>query len=139
MDKPEQPPSPDPPNIMDVDMDGPEQPISADCLTDWDLCALCQHKAKEKLQCPVGAKQKGGASTYVTLACNLRQFHELGAVPKQLLDRLCEGKAMEETFKLREAKFHASCRIKYNSTKLKRKHAEAFSENDVRDKASESH
>ena len=67
----------------------------------------------------------------MTLACNLRQFHELGAVPKQLLDRLCEGKAMEETLKLREAKFHASCRIKYNSTKLKRKHAEAFSESDV--------
>ena len=30
-----------------------------------------------------------------------------------------------------EAKFHASCRIKCNSTKLKRKHAEAFSESDV--------
>ena len=41
VDKPEQPPSPDPPNIMDVDMDESEQPISADCLTDWDLCALC--------------------------------------------------------------------------------------------------
>ena len=67
----------------------------------------------------------------MTLACNLRQFHELGAVPKQLLDRLCEGKTMEETFKLRGAKFHDSCRIKYNSTKLKRKHAEAFSESDV--------
>ena len=71
VDKPEQPPSPDPPNIMDVDMDEPEQPISADCLTDWDLCVLCQHKTKEKLQCPAGAKQKGGASTYMTLACNL--------------------------------------------------------------------
>ena len=58
MDKPEQPPSPDPPNIMDMDMDGPEQPISADCLTDWDLCALCQHKTKESFSVQLEQNRK---------------------------------------------------------------------------------
>ena len=133
VDEPERPASPDPPDIIDdsMDVNEPEQPVSSDFTTDWDLCALCQDKTKEKLQCPARAKQKSGASTYVTLARNLKQFQELGAVPKKLMDRLSEGKDMEETFNFREAKCHASCRVKYNTTKLKRKHAEAFSESDV--------
>ncbi|KAL8624292.1 hypothetical protein ACOMHN_034015 [Nucella lapillus] len=114
-----------------MDVDESEQPVCSDFTTDWDLCALCQDKTKEKLQCPARAKQKSGASTYVTLACNLKQFQELGAVPKKLVDRLSEGKEMEETFKFREANFHASFLVKYNTTKLTRKHAEAFSESDV--------
>lgn len=92
--------------------------------TDWNLCALCQkHIPKDRPQCPANAKQRNQGSTYVTLAQNLKTFHELGELPPGLLDRLDEGDGLEETFRKRKACFHSNCRAKYNSTKLKRKAA----------------
>lgn len=92
--------------------------------TDWNLCALCQRETKEKLQCPASATQKTQGSTYVSLAENLAQFHQLGHLPEELISRLGEGDLVD-TFKKRKACFHVSCRLKYNSTKLKRKSAAA--------------
>lgn len=104
-------------------MECSQQNSSTTCAasTNWDLCALCQEKKKESLQCPANAKQKGQGSTYVTLAENLIKFNKLGSLPPGLLKRLDEGHGVEETFKTRQACFHVTCRLKYNSTKLKRK------------------
>lgn len=88
--------------------------------TDWKLCVFCQKKVRgEKSQCPANAKQQTQGSTYVTLAKNLVEFHELGRLPPGLFKRLDEGDGVEETFKKRKASFHLSCRSKYNSTNLK--------------------
>eukprot|EP00745_Piridium_sociabile_P031810 TRINITY_DN5291_c1_g1_i4.p1 TRINITY_DN5291_c1_g1~~TRINITY_DN5291_c1_g1_i4.p1 ORF type:complete len:196 (+),score=34.11 TRINITY_DN5291_c1_g1_i4:83-670(+) len=109
--------------MMDVDeaRHQRQSASSSRCSTDWSLCALCQQNNKEKLQCPANAKQKGQGSTYVSLAENLTRFQELGHLPRDFLTRLSEGDTIEETFKRMKACFHLSCRLKYNSTELKRK------------------
>ena len=97
-------------------------------ITDWTVCALCQTKTSEKLQCPAKAKQTSPGSTYHTLAENLIKFHEHGILSKCLINRLDDGEGVEETFRKRMACFHLSCRSKYNSTKLKRKSTESVSD-----------
>ncbi|KAK0059815.1 hypothetical protein Bpfe_010674 [Biomphalaria pfeifferi] len=92
--------------------------------TKWDMCALCQKNTKEKLQCPANARQTNQGSTYVTLAKNLTKFGECGALSPGILTRLDDGDGVEETFMKKKASFHMSCRLKYNTTKLKRKLAQ---------------
>ncbi|KAK0064660.1 hypothetical protein Bpfe_005749 [Biomphalaria pfeifferi] len=85
------------------------------------MCALCQKNTKEKLQCPAHARQTNQGSTYVTLAKNLTKFGECGALSPGILTRLDDGDGVEETFMKKKASFHMSYRLKYNTTKLKRK------------------
>ncbi|CAC5421078.1 unnamed protein product [Mytilus coruscus] len=55
------------------------------------------------------------------LATNIPKFHEMNSLPI-LLDvrRFYNGSGIESTLTTNEAKYHSSCRIKFNNTKLKR-------------------
>ncbi|KAK0063631.1 hypothetical protein Bpfe_006782 [Biomphalaria pfeifferi] len=74
--------------------------------TKWDMCAFCQKNTKEKLQCPANARQTN---------------HVNVALSPGILTRLDDADGVEETFMKKKASFHMSCRLKYNTTKLKRK------------------
>ena len=89
--------------------------------TDWSLCILCQESKSEALQCPADSKRSDVGAGYKTLAENIQEFNELGCMPIQIsLSRLNEGDGMENTFLRCKARWHKSCHLLFNSTKLNR-------------------
>lgn len=99
-----------------------DPPSANSPITDWTQCALCQCNTKEKLQCPAkNSKESTTGSTYNMLADNLSKFAALGCFMPLDLSRLDEGCGIEKTFVNNVAKFHPSCRYKFNNTQLKRK------------------
>ena len=93
------------------------------CLTtDWNQCVLCQEDTVEMLKCPANSAHgcTEGAG-YKTMAENLLAFNKISYLPRTLnLSRLDEGQGIEAAFRLHKAKWHDSCRLKYNKTKLQR-------------------
>ncbi|VDI47351.1 Hypothetical predicted protein [Mytilus galloprovincialis] len=81
--------------------------------TDWTKCCLCQEDTVETL--------KLTADGYKMLAINIPKFHEINSLPIPLdVKRFNNGSGIESTLTTNEAKYHPSCRIKFNNTKLKR-------------------
>ena len=93
---------------------------------DWGLCILCQQNTKEKLTCPNNSKNASSPG-YQNLASNLESFSSINALPSNIkLETLNDGTGLEETLKSNSAKWHQTCRLKYNNSKLKR--AQSISE-----------
>jgi hypothetical protein len=88
--------------------------------TDWDKCCFCQNiKKDEELKAPIAdSTQQDG---YSMLASNLPTFQAMNQMPL-IIDpsRLDEGQGIETTLRERGAKYHKSCRLLFNYTKLKR-------------------
>ena len=103
-----------------VDPDEPQ--TSGQCLTtNWDLCVLCQKETVEILKCPANSARGIEGAGYKTLAENLEAFGRISCLPGTLkLSRLDDGKGIEATFRLHKAKWHDSCRLQFNKTKLQR-------------------
>ena len=89
-------------------------------LTDWNKCVLCQDDTAEALSCPADSK-RNTESGYQTLADYPLTFSQIGCLPKSLhLSRLDDGEGIPSTFQSHKAKWHDSCRLKYNKTALHR-------------------
>ena len=89
--------------------------------TDWTKYVLCQEESSEVLRCPAKTKCITKRSGYKTTTELLVGFERIGCLPSSInLSRLDDGSGIEETLKRYEAKWHDSCRLLYNSTKLKR-------------------
>ena len=81
--------------------------------TNWLKCCLCQEDTDESLLSTVDG--------YKMLARNVPKFQELNSLPIPLdITRLDDGDGIEKTLQDHDAKYHPSCRIKFNNTKLKR-------------------
>lgn len=96
---------------------------SQDWEIDWTKCIICQEESNESLRCPTGSSNTSTAGAgYKSLAENIQNFNKIGALPKSLkvFKLLNEGQDIEVTFRNNEAKWHDSCRLKYNKTKLNR-------------------
>ena len=94
---------------------------SSSSKTDWNLCVVCQGNKNETLQCPINSKRSDIGAGYTTLAENIQQFNQLGCMPVQInLSRLDEGEGIESTFLHYRARWHKSCYLLFNSTKLNR-------------------
>ena len=94
---------------------------SSSSKTDWNLCVVCQGSKAETLQCPVDSKRSDVGPGYKTLAENIQQLNQLGCMPVQInLSRLNEGDGIESTFLHYRARWHKSCYLLFNSTKLNR-------------------
>jgi hypothetical protein len=82
---------------------------------------LCQNDSGEKLQCPANFKGSNSAIGYKTLITDLQGFKELDSLPPSIcVSWLDEGSHFEKTMNKYSAKWHKSCRGKYNKTKLQR-------------------
>lgn len=81
----------------------------------WDLCLLCQNQSKEPLITP---RYEG----YLTMAKNLAVFAEHGQLPSAIrnLDQLDDGSGISQTLVAHAAKYHKSCKNKYDSQKAER-------------------
>lgn len=87
--------------------------------TDWDKCVLCQDVKGEALQCPATSRRKNAGAGYKTLAENLAAFKNINCLPSSILFRL-GWQNTEEILTSHKAKWHDSCRLQYNKTKLDR-------------------
>jgi len=57
----------------------------------------------------------------MNLATNIPLFHSLNALPIKLNSaRLDEGGGIDETLRQKKARYHESCRLLFNNTKLHR-------------------
>ena len=89
--------------------------------TDWELCVICQESNKEGLQCPTDSRRADIGAGYRTLADNLKQFADLGCMPKDIsLSQLDEGDGIAAVFFKHRARCQKSCYAHFNWTKLKR-------------------
>ena len=109
-------------HIVDPNQPGPSKEQDTPAKTDWSICFLCQ-EATGELQCPAQSKRHDVVlgQGYSSLVMNIRRFNELQEMPIPIdLRRLDEGSGMEATMLEHQAKYHPSCKWKFNNTKLKR-------------------
>lgn len=107
--------------LVDKGCLAPKSAVRAEVKTDWSICAICQENTSEKLTNPTNTKRSDGNSAYKSLSKNLIRFNELQQLPRTLdLQRLDEGLGIEKTLAANTAKWHQSCVLRYNNTKLKR-------------------
>ncbi|KAG0714703.1 hypothetical protein GWK47_001512 [Chionoecetes opilio] len=89
--------------------------------TDWSKCVLCQEDTSEVLHCPAESTRATQGAGYKTIAELLVGFDRIGCLPTSInLSRLDDGNGIEETLQRHKAKWHDSCRLLYNRTKLQR-------------------
>ena len=89
--------------------------------TDWSKCILCQKNTTESLHCPDESKHNTQGAGYKTIAGLLEDFNTAGCLPRTItLSRLDDGEGVEATLRKHRAKWHDSCRLQYNRTKLQR-------------------
>lgn len=106
--------------LVDTQQPGPSKEVQAEVI-DWSKCVLCQIITKEPLQCPGESVRQDSGNGYVTLAKNLLGFNEIHEMPMDVdLTRLNDGDGIESTFRKHKARWHKSCNLKFNTTKLKR-------------------
>lgn len=106
---------------MDPQQPGPSK--EATISTDWKKCILCQKVTTESLRCPAESIRNdvGVGLGYSTLSLNLVRFNELHEMPIPIdLNRLDDGNGLEPTLQEHKAKWHKSCYLKFNTTKLQR-------------------
>lgn len=81
--------------------------------TNWDICVLCQEHG--------GTLVSPSATGYASLAEHLSSLHELNSVPLNInVSRLDDGDGMEETLVTHRAKWHKTCYVLCNATKVER-------------------
>ena len=89
--------------------------------TDWTKCCLCQEVKKEDLKSPQANPARRSIDGYMNLATNIPLLHSLNALPIRLDPaRLDEGGGIEATLREKKARYHESCRLLFNNTKLNR-------------------
>lgn len=75
----------------------------------------------EPLTSSLNSKRKDVGKGYQSLAENLVKFDELGELPRTLhLNRMNEGQGIEAAMISNKAKWHKSCRLRYNNQMLQR-------------------
>ncbi|KAG7155159.1 hypothetical protein Hamer_G024624 [Homarus americanus] len=77
-----------------------------------------EYGKSEPLICPAASKRHDGGAGYKSLADNLLAFNELGEVVGVNIEGLDEGEGIERTLTTRQAKWHKSCRVRYDNLKL---------------------
>ena len=102
-----------------VDPFKPTTPDQEDTQHDWNKCIWCQEDTSESLTCPADSKRGTDGSGYRTTAEIILAFEKLGCLPRKMnLSQLDEG--VETCFRYHRAKWHDSCRLKFNKSKLQR-------------------
>jgi len=106
--------------------------------TNWSKCCLCQQDKNEELKSPSENPSKRETDGYTNIATNIPLFQELNAMPIALDPaRLNDGDGIEVTLRKNNAKYHQSCRLLFNNTKLSR--AEKRAANSEQDTTKEEH
>ena len=85
------------------------------------VCHPPRQSSTDNLVCPGQSKRKDVGIGYKSLTENLIKFDELNLLPKTLqLNRIDKGEGVEAALSSNNAKWHKSCRLQFNNTKLER-------------------
>lgn len=96
--------------------------------TNWAKCCICQQDTKEKLIQPSLFNREQDRAGYGNIARNVPLFYEINALPILLNPtRLDDGDGIESTLTKNRAKYHQSCKLLFNNTKLERAQKRASS------------
>jgi len=103
---------------------------------DWSKCFICGKVGGEDLRCPLDSPQGNGCSIYCNFLEAVEAFQKIDALPVSLSNEILKIELLVEN----RAKWHKSCYLKFNKTKLqralknsKKRHADRSSEeNEVR-------
>jgi len=107
--------------------------------TDWTKCVICQDDKPEVLHCPAESTNVKQGAGYKTIAELLVGFDRIGCLPASInLSRLDDGDGIDATLERHKAKWHDSCRLLYNRTKLKRAEKRKKPEDDEVDDSDDS-
>ncbi len=84
--------------------------------TDWERCLICQSESSEKLVCPANSTRKDKHAGYQSLVDDILRYSTIGQMPCNLdTSRLREDQQDEfTTFVQKRAKYHKSCRNKFD-------------------------
>ena len=86
--------------------------------TDWNKCCLCQKDKKEDLKSPATRDRDGWIQPHRK---KYLLFSAINALRIPLYPgRLDEGLGIEVTLGINNARYHQSCRLQFNNTKLQR-------------------
>lgn len=95
-------------------------PLSSGAKTDWGKCCLCQTDTREELKSPP-TRYECGSDGYSMLATNIPQFQAINLLPIKVdPSRLDDGGGIEDTLRRNSAKYHQTCRLMFNNSKLER-------------------
>ena len=98
-----------------VDRTTPAPKQSKPTSTNGELCVLCQDEDAEPLQCPARSTKASIGSGYSSLTNHIMQLQQLGSKPIDIsIKRLDDGDGIEATFTTHVARWHKSCRLKFN-------------------------
>jgi hypothetical protein len=87
----------------------------------WTLCVICQQDCNETLTDPMMSKRKDAGSAYKLLAESLLKMNKLNELPRDVqIQKLDEGEGLEAAMVQNKARWHQSCRLAYNKTKVQR-------------------
>ncbi len=85
----------------------------------WALCAVCQQGRSETLTDPTLTKRKDAGGAYKSLAESLLRMNELNKLPRNIqIEKLGEGDVLEAALAVNKARWHQSCRLVFNKTKV---------------------
>lgn len=95
-------------------------PLSSGAKTDWGKCCLCQTDTREELKSPP-TRYECSSDGYSMLATNIPQFQAINLLPIKVdPSRLDDGGGIEDTLRRNSAKYHQTCRLMFNNSKLQR-------------------
>ena len=87
---------------------------------DWSKCIICG-KAGGDLRCPLDSLQNNGSQVYSNFLEVVQKFNEIGAIPMKIQVAIdVTSKELTEN----KAKWHKSCHLKFNLSKLCRTQAQ---------------
>ena len=84
------------------------------CITNWNLCILCQEDTTAALECSAKSKRTVTVvgSGYKSLAKHLIQFQSLGYMPMAIdVRRIDDRDRFEETMMRHQASWYKTCRL----------------------------
>ena len=86
---------------------------------DWEQCFICECVTNEKLQCSYNALTANPKQSYVELARLIKEFQSLEKLPVPLrIEKLESGLDLGDALYKNKAKFHKSCKLKFNNKNL---------------------
>ena len=88
---------------------------------DWTKCFICENDTKEKLQCSQNAITANAKQSYENLAKSILDFKSIGNAPINVqVEKLSCGKTLSQSLYDNSAKFHKTCKKKFDKDKLER-------------------
>ena len=118
-------------------MDTSEDEDIPEPVSNFDLCIICQKKSTEKCIDPsLNNDPKVLGQGFSSFAMQLKEFHQIGALKCPRLQKMTvdHGDNLDTHMRLMAVKWHKTCKLKYNKSRLSREKAKSSAEHNNEEK-----